>query len=91
MQSKLAEVIREAIRASGQSAGRLGAVAGVDKAIITRFLRAERTITVETAEKLLGALGSVVAIKRDEGAKRSPQSEREKKRQGSPKKDGRRR
>ena len=63
MQTRLAEVIREAIRESGRSAGHLGAASGVDKAIITRFLRAERTITVETAEKLLAALGCAVALR----------------------------
>jgi hypothetical protein len=64
MQTNLAETIRNAIRASGKSAGQLGASSCVDKAIITRFLRGERSITVETADKLLAALGCAVTIKR---------------------------
>jgi transcriptional regulator with XRE-family HTH domain len=64
MQTSLAETIRDAIRASGKSAGQLAAASAVDKGIITRFLRGERSITVETAGKLLAALGCAVTIKR---------------------------
>jgi hypothetical protein len=72
MQINLAEAIREAIRASGQSAGLLGATSGVDKAIISRFLRDERSITVETAEKLLAALGCAVTVKRVKAVSPAP-------------------
>ncbi|HKI36281.1 MAG TPA: helix-turn-helix transcriptional regulator [Gemmataceae bacterium] len=67
MQANLAEALREAIRASGKSAGQLAASSGVDKGIITRFLRGERSITVETADKLIAALGCAVTIKRVKG------------------------
>jgi transcriptional regulator with XRE-family HTH domain len=63
MQANLAESLREVIRASGKSAGQLAAASTVDKGIITRFLRAERSITVDTADKLLAGLGCTVAIK----------------------------
>jgi len=58
----LAEAIREAIRASGKSAGQLAAASAVHKSVITRFLRGERSFTVETAGKLLAAMGCTVAI-----------------------------
>jgi transcriptional regulator with XRE-family HTH domain len=63
MQANLAESLREVIRASGKSAGQLAAASTVDKGIITRFLRGERSITVETADKLLAGLGCAVTIK----------------------------
>jgi transcriptional regulator with XRE-family HTH domain len=63
MPTEFAEVIREAIRASGKSAGQLAAVSNVDKAVITRFLRGDRTITVETADKLLAGLGCEIELK----------------------------
>jgi transcriptional regulator with XRE-family HTH domain len=84
MQSNLAEAIREAIRASGQSAGQLGASSGVDKAIITRFLRDERSITVETAEKLLAALGCVVTVKRVKAGAPAPPDRPKKRAPGAP-------
>lgn len=59
----LAERIREAIRASGKSANQLAAASTVDKGIITRFLRGERSVTVETAGRLLAALGCEVELK----------------------------
>jgi ribosome-binding protein aMBF1 (putative translation factor) len=59
----LAESIRQAIRASSKSANQLAIPSAVDKGIITRFLRGERSITVETAGKLLAALGCEIEIK----------------------------
>jgi ribosome-binding protein aMBF1 (putative translation factor) len=59
----LAAVIREAIHASGKSAGQLAAASTVHKAVIARFLREDRSITVETAGKLLAALGCEVEIR----------------------------
>jgi transcriptional regulator with XRE-family HTH domain len=64
MQTNLAESLREVIRTSGKSAGQLAAASTVDKGIISRFLRGERSITVETADKLLTGLDCVVTIKR---------------------------
>ena len=39
-------------------------MSAVDKGIITRFLRDERSVTVETADKLLAALGCEATTKR---------------------------
>ena len=65
MQANLAESLREVIRASGKSAGQLAAAAStVDKGIITPIpTEPERSITVDTADKLLAGLGCTVAIK----------------------------
>jgi transcriptional regulator with XRE-family HTH domain len=63
MPTDLAEVIRNALRASGKSAGQLAAASTVHKAVISRFLRGERSVTVETAGKLLAALGCEVEIR----------------------------
>jgi transcriptional regulator with XRE-family HTH domain len=63
METNLAESIRAVIRASGQSANTLAIYSRVNKGIITRFLRGERSITVETAQKLLTALGCTVEVK----------------------------
>ncbi len=60
--SDLAEAIRAAIWEAGVSANELGNRSGVARQIIGRFLRAERTVTVETAMKLLAALGCSVSI-----------------------------
>ena len=53
----LAAAIREALRETGKSTGQLAAISTVHKAVIARFLRGDRTVTVETAGKLLAALG----------------------------------
>jgi transcriptional regulator with XRE-family HTH domain len=66
--NSLAEAIRNAIRASGKSAGQLSAASMVAKAVITRFLRDERSITVETADKLLAALGCEIEIGKPKAA-----------------------
>ena len=48
--------LREAIRQSGQSLNQLGAACGVGRDRLSRFLRAERGLTVEAAEKICRAL-----------------------------------
>lgn len=53
----LAEQLRTAIRESGLSGNQLAHQAGVPQAVVSRFLRAERTITLDTASKLTAALG----------------------------------
>jgi transcriptional regulator with XRE-family HTH domain len=78
----LAEAIRRAIRASGKSAGQLSAASMVAKAVITRFLRDERSITVETADKLLAALGCEIEV-RGPGAEGPPAKAEAKQRRGS--------
>jgi transcriptional regulator with XRE-family HTH domain len=49
--------LRELIEARGLTAYGLGQLAGVDPGVISRFLRAERTITLDTLDRLADALG----------------------------------
>jgi transcriptional regulator with XRE-family HTH domain len=56
------EQLREAIRRSGVSLNELGNHATVDPSILSRFMRGERSPTLDTAERVLTALGCGVAI-----------------------------
>lgn len=58
----LSEQIRDAIRQSGVSLYELGNHATVDPSVLSRFMRGERSPTLETAERVLTALGCGVAI-----------------------------
>jgi transcriptional regulator with XRE-family HTH domain len=49
--------LRQAITASGVSLSRLALVTGVHKAQLSRFLRAERTLTLRAAAKVCNHLG----------------------------------
>ena len=54
---KMANQIRRAIRKSGLSLNQLAEETGVDDGVLSRFMRDERSITLETAEKLADYLG----------------------------------
>jgi transcriptional regulator with XRE-family HTH domain len=62
MSENLSEAIRAVIRASGYSVGVIACFSTVDKGIISRFLRSERSMSVDTAERILTALGCTVDI-----------------------------
>ena len=53
----LAETIRKAIKDQPVSAYRLNIETGVSQPLISRFIKGERTITIETADKLMAYLG----------------------------------
>lgn len=53
----LIEQLRRAIAGCGLSMNQLGKAAGVNQAQLSRFLRAERTLTMPTAAKLCAYLG----------------------------------
>ncbi len=53
----LIEQLRERIRASGMQLKQLGEAAGVDPSQLSRFMRAERSLTLPAVEKLCFALG----------------------------------
>ena len=53
----LTEQLRQAIRDSGKSLNRLAEASGVHKAQLSRFLRAERTLTLTAAARLCACLG----------------------------------
>lgn len=59
----LTELLQEAIRQSGKSAYQLAIDAGIGRPQITRFLHGERSIQLDTADKLLAALGCSVYLK----------------------------
>ncbi len=52
-----ADVIRRAVQESGKTPYAVALGAGVPQAVLSRFLRRERSINLETAEKLCRALG----------------------------------
>lgn len=54
------QIVQAAIDRQGLSNSALGKAAGVDRALIGRFLKGERTINVGTFEKLCGVLGLVL-------------------------------
>lgn len=51
------DTLRQAIEGSGLSITQLGQLSGVDKGQISRFVNEERTLTLESAEKIAEALG----------------------------------
>jgi transcriptional regulator with XRE-family HTH domain len=73
----LVDQLREAIRESGESLNHLGQRSGVGRDRLSRFLRGERGLTLDAAEKLCRALGLRLA----RGAGPSP-SGRQSKRKG---------
>jgi plasmid maintenance system antidote protein VapI len=63
METAIADLVRSVIKDWGGSANELANFSTVDKGIIVRFLRGERSITLETAQRILTALGCSVEIK----------------------------
>lgn len=53
----LADTLKEAIRKTGLSGYRVALDAGVPEPVVSRFLRSERGITLDTAGKLADYLG----------------------------------
>ncbi len=54
--------LRDAIRASGLSLTRLGAAAGVDPGQLSRFMRGERGLTLDSAGLICRTLGITFAV-----------------------------
>jgi plasmid maintenance system antidote protein VapI len=55
--NRLSEVLREAIRRDGRSLTKLAAVADIDDGQLSRFMRGERGLTLDTTERICRALG----------------------------------
>ncbi len=53
----LAEIIRATTKARGLTAYALARDSGVNSAVVGRFLKGERDVTLTTAEKMCRALG----------------------------------
>ena len=66
----LVEQLRAAIRRSGESLNQLGQRAGIGRDRLSRFMRGERDLTLEAAEKIANALGLYLAG--GEGASADP-------------------
>jgi plasmid maintenance system antidote protein VapI len=57
----VADQLRQAVRGCGLSLNKLAEATGVHKAQLSRFLRAERTLTLTAAAKLCAHLGLYLA------------------------------
>jgi transcriptional regulator with XRE-family HTH domain len=57
----LADQLRQAIRGCGMSLNGLADASGVHRAQLSRFMRAERTLTLRAAAKVCGYLGLSLA------------------------------
>ena len=60
----LAEQLRRAIAASGLTPYRIATDAGVDRAIMTRFVNGDRGLTLDTASRIADYLGLELRSKR---------------------------
>ena len=60
----VSEAVREAIRASGLSLLALAQRSGVDAGVLSRFMRDERSMTLETLDRLAPDLGVRLTAKR---------------------------
>jgi transcriptional regulator with XRE-family HTH domain len=59
----LADQLRQAIRRSGKTRYRIARESGVAEAVLSRFVRGERDMKLDTANKLSEALGLRVELK----------------------------
>jgi DNA-binding phage protein len=59
----ITERIQEAIRSGGMSRYALSHRTGVDQALLCRFLKGQSSMSFETADKVLDALGLEVVIR----------------------------
>ena len=62
----LSSVLQREISTCGVSLRQTARDSGVDMAVLSRFVNGERTITLETADRLAGHFGYV--LKREKGA-----------------------
>ena len=58
----LPEGLRQSLRNSGKTSYQLNEETGVNHGVILRFLKGERDIRMETAEKLAAAVGLTVNV-----------------------------
>jgi plasmid maintenance system antidote protein VapI len=56
-QESIVKVLRQAIIESGYTQNKLSELSGVNRAQINRFVRKERTLTLESAAKIAEVLG----------------------------------
>ena len=58
--SKVSETLRAAIVNSGRSLPKLAEESGVDKSALSRFVRRERSLKLESVDRLANRLGLVL-------------------------------
>jgi plasmid maintenance system antidote protein VapI len=49
----MAEILRSAVQESGESVAAIARLAGIAQPVLYRFMKAERDLTLRTADKLL--------------------------------------
>ena len=54
---KISDALRRAIKASGKSLSEIGRESGVHRAVLSRFVRGERTLTTPAVDKLASFFG----------------------------------
>ncbi len=54
---KISDALRRAIKASGKSLAEIGRESGVDRAVLSRFVRGKRTLTTPAVDKLAWYFG----------------------------------
>ena len=59
----LTERVQEAIRSGGMSRYAISKVTGIDQGLLCRFLKGQSSLSFETADKVLDALGLEVEIR----------------------------
>ena len=59
----LTERIQEAIRSGGMSRYAISKVTGIDQGLLCRFLKGQSSLSFETADKVLDALGLEIVIR----------------------------
>lgn len=67
--SPLTDALRSAIEASGKTSYQLREETGVNHGVILRFMKGERDIRLETADKLAVAVGLTCMVTRTEPAR----------------------
>ena len=58
----IAEQLKQAIERSGKSRYRISNESGIAQAVLSRFVNGERDLKLETADKLIAALGLQVVL-----------------------------
>jgi len=59
----ITERIQEAIRSGGMSRYAISKATGIDQGLLCRFLKGQSSLSFETADKVLDALGMEVVIR----------------------------
>ena len=60
----IGDAIRQAVKQDTRSPCAIASAAGVDRGVLSRYLRGERDVTTETADKLCRVLGLELQLMR---------------------------